>query len=198
MSKGQKIFLVVLLVLVAISGGFVLGSSAKYTTVLQNKTGTAVVATWAFESENNANALKTFAINLTTTISDSSLLDSGKIAPGTAGNFAIQLNNQNSDVGIKFTIAFDDTDNVPANLIFKSGSTAFDPSTATITGYIARGETLSVPISWEWDYYNNSTDDGEDTTDGINHYTMTVTAKVSGEQTNPNTTVTTGGITVIP
>ena len=198
MSKGQKIFLVVLLVLVAISGGFVLGSSAKYTTVLQNKTGTAVVATWAFESENNANALKTFAINLTTTISDSSLLDSGKIAPGTAGNFVIQLNNQNSDVGIKFTIAFDDTDNVPANLIFKSGSTAFNPSTATITGYIARGETLSVPISWEWEYYNNSTDDGEDTTDGINHYTMTVTAKVSGEQTNPNTTVTTGGITVIP
>ena len=198
MSKGQKIFLVVLLVLVAISGGFVLGSSAKYTTVLQNKTGTAVVATWAFESENNANALKTFAINLTTTINDNSLLDSGKIAPGTAGNFVIQLNNQNSDVGIKFTIAFDDTDNVPANLIFKSGSTAFNPSTATITGYIARGETLSVPISWEWEYYNNSTDDGEDTTDGINHYTMTVTAKVSGEQTNPNTTVTTGGITVIP
>ena len=156
------------------------------------------MATWAFESENNANALKTFAINLTTTINDNSLLDSGKIAPGTAGNFVIQLNNQNSDVGIKFTIAFDDTDNVPANLIFKSGSTAFNPSTATITGYIARGETLSVPISWEWEYYNNSTDDGEDTTDGINHYTMTVTAKVSGEQTNPNTTVTTGGITVIP
>ena len=156
------------------------------------------MATWAFESENNANALKTFAINLTTTINDSSLLDSGKIAPGTAGNFIIQLNNLNSDVGIKFTIAFDDTDNVPANLIFKSGSTAFDPSTATITGYIATGETLSVPISWEWAYYNNSTDDGEDTTDGINHYTMTVTAKVSGEQTNPNTAVTTGGITVVP
>ena len=187
MGRKKSLYLVIaLLLVVGVSIRYVAGTYAKYTSTL-NASGTATVAKWAFTDDNTSTAL---TLNLTTSVNATSLV-SGKIAPGTEGNFALNLSNATSDVGVQFTISFADTTNVPSNLVLKYDGTSFNPSTGTITGTIAKGGSISIPIDWEWPYSTSAANDDLDTTDGENAATMTLTANITGVQTNPTQAVTT-------
>ena len=182
----KKYFVIALLIAVGVSIRYVAGTYAKYTSTITGS-GTATVAKWAFTDDNSSTAL---TFNLTTTVDQTSLIN-GKIAPGTEGNFQFTLSNATSDVGVEFTVSFAGATNVPSNLVLKYNNTSFDPTSATITGTIARGESITIPIAWEWPYYTNTTDDGEDTDDGVAAATMTLSASITGVQTNPTQAITT-------
>ena len=188
-EKRSALLLMVLLLLIGITALYVASTYAKYTAEVTGQ-GTAQVAKWAFKTDN---ASTDFEIKLDETY-DPSTLVAKRIAPGTSGKFDIKLSNKNSEVGVNFTIAFTDTTNVPQNLVFKQGSTEINPSTGTVTGHIAAGEELTVPLTWEWKYYTSDANDAKDTTDGETPKTMTVKATITGVQTTPNTTAITTGI----
>lgn len=177
---------IVLLLLVGVSIRYVAGTYAKYTSTV-SASGTATVAKWAFDTDNSST---TVALDLTTVIDETSLVDE-KIAPGTAGNFNIELSNENSEVGVSFTVSFGTASGIPSNLVLTYGGNSFDPSTGTITGTIAQGETITLPIAFSWPYYTSAADDTEDTTDGSAAGTMTLTASIVGVQTEPTAHVTT-------
>jgi len=186
MKSKNKMLIIVLLLLVGVSVKYVAGTYAKYTATVTAE-GSATVAKWAFSQDNASTSL---AINLTTT-ADATSLVSGKIAPGTAGNFTLALSNENSDVGVKFDITFTGATNIPSNLVFTYGGNSFNANNGALTGYIAKGETINVPITWSWPYYTSAADDTEDTADGVAANTMTINASIVGVQTDPTQNITT-------
>lgn len=187
-KRKKRIGLIVLLLLFGLTAGYVANTYAKYTAQVSGS-GTATVAKWAFDTDN---ANTNFTINLDGTV-DASTLAADRIAPGTSGSFDIALKNTNSEVGVEFTISFSNAQNVPSNLVFTSGSsTITDITTQTISGKIAAGESLTVPITWEWPYSTSTADDAEDTTDGKNAGTMTVNTTITGTQVQPGAAITTG------
>lgn len=175
-----------LLLLVGISSRYVAGTYAKYTSTV-NGSGSATVAKWSFATDN---ADTDFEISITPTAIEETLVDE-RIAPGTSGAFDIELSNENSEVGVEVTIAFTGTNNVPSNLVFKQSGTDVvmtGQNANTLTAYIAAGQTLTVPLTWEWPYETTgtlATEDGQDTTDGETGAEMTVTAVITGVQVDP-------------
>jgi hypothetical protein len=186
-KRKKRIGLIILLLVFGLTAGYVANTYAKYTAQVSGS-GTATVAKWAFASDN---ASTNFTINLDGTI-DASTLMNDRIAPGTSGSFDIALSNANSEVGVEFTISFSNAQNVPSNLVFKQGGSVVDITTQTITGKIAAGDTLTVPVTWEWPYYTSAADDVEDTTDGVAGNTMTVNTTITGVQVQPGAAITTG------
>lgn len=202
MNKNKKrniILVFALLMVVTISSSLVSGTYAKYTSQLNDSTGTAEVAKWSFAEDNTLENL-TFA--LTDTV-DVSTLTNGKIAPGTSGKFDVKLVNTNSDVAVNFEITAKTIEDVPTNLKlyadeehtkeFKAGS----PITGTLAAKDSTGVTAT--IYWAWDYEQAgaiSTGDVADTTDGIAAKTMTVTIGVTGTQMQPSATAVTSKINV--
>ena len=182
-KKREKVFMMALLLLVGITSIFVAGTYAKYTATV-NGSGTATVAKWAFDTDNAS--ASTLAINFSQSY-DASTLVANRIAPGTSGSFGLELKNTNSEVGVDFTVSFTGVTNAPSNIVFKKGTTTIDPTSGTITGQIKPGDTITVPINWEWPYYTSAADDTEDTTDGKAAKTMTLNATITGVQTSPST-----------
>ena len=182
MRKTNKnaVLLFVLLLLVAVSAMMVASTYAKYTAEVTGS-GTATVAKWAFDDDNDG--ITQMQVELEGTVDPSTLAD-GKIAPGTSGNFIVQLSNENSEVGVNFTMSFDDVD-FPKNIVVNSGN--------DITGQIAVGETLEVKVPWEWAYYVDAAEDAEDTTDGKTAVTapdLTLDFTITGVQTQPGAQIT--------
>ena len=184
--KKKAIGVLAIVLVICVTGIYVGETYAKYTASV-SKEGTATVAKWSFSSDNSSTAL---TINLNGTIDESTLVDD-RIAPGTSGSFSIALSNEHSEVGVDFTVAFSGSENVPSNLVLKRGTTVIDPASDTITGTIAAGESTTIPMTWEWAYYTNAADDGEDTTDGVAGAQMTITANVSAVQVQPGAEITT-------
>lgn len=177
---------IVLLLLVGVSIRYVAGTYAKYTSTI-NGSGTISVAKWAFTTDNSSTAIN---LNLSPAADPTSLVN-GKIAPGTSGSFNLVLSNATSEVGVEFTVTFTGVTGKPQNLVLTYGGNSFNPSTGSITGTIAQGETITLPIGFSWPYYTDATEDGEDTNDGITAADMVLTAQIVGSQTNPTATVTT-------
>lgn len=186
-KKKKKLLVIALLLLFGLTAGYVANTYAKYTAEI-NGQGAVKVAKWSFADDNQD---VDFVINLDGTIDASTLL-ADRIAPGTKGSFDIELSNENSEVGVAFSISFSNIQNAPKNLIFKSGSTVIDPTTQTLTGKIAQGDTLTVKIDWEWPYSTSASDDAEDTTDGVAAKNMTVNTSITGTQVQPGAAITTG------
>lgn len=192
MKKKRVFSLFVLLLLVGIAGVFVAGTYAKYTSKV-SKSATLSVAKWAFDSDNPDGEL---AINLYGTVDESTLkqFDSDGnrlIAPGTEGNFNIEISNKNSEVGVDFNLSFKDSENIPNNLVIKQGTNIIEHN-GSIKGKIKAGESIKIPFQWAWTYSANDVDDKEDTTDGINGNTMNLTANIKGTQVSPGAIITTG------
>lgn len=177
---------IVLLLLVGVSIRYVAGTYAKYTSTI-NGSGTISVAKWAFTTDNSSTAIN---LNLSTAVQATSLA-ADKIAPGTAGSFDLVLSNATSDVGVAFTVTFSGATGIPQNLVLTYDGNSFNPGTGSITGTIAKGGSITLPIEFSWPYYTDATEDGQDTTDGITAADMVLTASIVGSQTNPTATVTT-------
>ena len=196
--KKKSLVLIVLLLLVGLTSGYVSRTYAKYVKTLANATGTTTVAKWDFKAGTNYGV---FEITLPETVNATTLV-ADRIAPGTSGTFTIDLDNTGSEVGVDFTITFSTATGVPSNLVFKQNGVTVDPTSQSITGYIAVGETLDVPLTWEWAYETGTVTNGiaagdsADTTNGspeaVADRTMTVSAKITGIQVDPATATTTG------
>lgn len=193
-KKERSILVIVLLLLVGLTFGYVSSTYAKYTSEVDGNNGTATVAKWAFATDN---ATQTLTIDFGETY-DPSTLDDGKIAPGTEGSFDIALINTNSEVGVDFEIALKSITGKPTNLKFykdSSYNTELTPGTSTITGQLTAGDStgLSVPIYWKW-AYETTNGDATDTTDGEAANTLTIGVDITGTQVAPSATAITSHI----
>jgi hypothetical protein len=123
MKKNKKsLWLIVLLLLVGLTGGYVASTYAKYTSSV-DKEGTVTVAKWAFADDNANSELE---IDFTDTYHASTLVND-RIAPGTSGSFYIQVVNGTSETGVDFTLNIKSIENVPTNLKFYSDSSFSEP-----------------------------------------------------------------------
>ena len=197
MKNKKTLLVLVLLLLVGITSGYVASTYAKYTSKLENNNGTATVAKWAFTTDNS---VQTLTVNLDNT-PDPSTLVAGKIAPGTSGSFNIALSNATTETGVDWTISLKNVTNKPTNLKFykdSSHTTEITPGTGTITGQLAAQDStaLQVPIYWAWEYETNAiaTNDPIDTTDGEAANSLTIGVDITGVQTQPSATAITSHI----
>ena len=196
MMNKKSLLIIVLLVLVGLTTGYVASTYAKYTSTVTGS-GTATVAKWAFATDN---ATQNITIALNPTV-DATTLVNGKIAPGTTGSFNIALVNTNSEVGVDFSIALDSISNKPTNLKFykdSSYTTELTPGTSTVTGQLTAGDStgVTVPIYWRWEYETNAiaTNDPIDTQDGEAANTLTIGVTITGVQTQPSATAITSHV----
>ena len=196
-SNKKSLLLVVLLLMVAVSTTYVAGTYAKYTAEISGN-GTARVAKWAFESDNDE---VTIDIDLTET-PDPSTLVANRIAPGTSGSFDLNLVNTNSEVGVDFTVKLGTVENIPTNLKFYKDSTfttELRHGVDEITGQIVAGDStgVDVKIYWKWEYETGAVTNGvaagdsADTTAGEDAYTLTIPITIKGIQTRPSATAIT-------
>ena len=195
-NKKKSLVLIVLLLLVGLTSGYVTSTYAKYTKSLGNVTGTTKVAKWDFKGGTN---FGTFVISLPATVNTSTLA-SGRIAPGTSGTFTIDLDNRGSEVGVSYEINFSGASGVPTNLVFKQDINTFAVSGFKVVGTIPAGDSDSVSLTWEWPYESTvdtlTVEDGEDTINGEAGSNVSLTATVTGVQVNPTSGATTKGYTI--
>ena len=193
-KKRNSLLVIVLLLLVGLTFGYVSSTYAKYTSKIEGNEGTVTVAKWAFRTDNPS---KSLVINFKDTY-DASTLVSGKIAPGTEGSFNIALSNKNSEVGVDWEIALKSITGKPTNLKFykdAAHTTELTPGTSKITGQLAAKEStdLEVPIYWAWAYETAeiATNDPIDTQEGESPATLTIGVDITGTQVAPSTTAIT-------
>ena len=197
MKDRKSILIVVLLLLVGVTCGYVASTYAKYTSQVTGNNGSATVAKWAFRTDNTT---QTLSINFASTY-DPSTLESGKIAPGTSGSFNVALVNTNTETGVDWTIRLNSITNAPTNLKFyrdAAHTVALIPGESTITGQLAAKDStgLSVPIYWVWEYETSeaATNDPIDTEDGEAADTLSIGVDITGIQTAPSATAITSHI----
>jgi len=205
-KKKKSLILIVLILLVGVTCGYVASTYAKYTTEITGNNGTAIVAAWNFEADNEN---QTIEIELAETVDESTLIDE-RIAPGTSGEFQVALVNT-SEVGADFVVALTSITNKPTNLKFyktRSGSAGaytysneITPGTTEITGQLAAEDStgLNVPIYWVWAYETTeiATNDPIDTANGENtlaNRTLTIGVDITGTQTPPSATAITSHV----
>ncbi len=197
MKNKKSLLVLVLLLLVGVTSGYVASTFAKYTSKVENNNGTATVAKWAFTTDN---AVQSFTVNLDNT-PDASTLVAGKIAPGTSGSFNIALSNATTETGVDWTISLKSVSDKPTNLKFykdAAHTTEITPGTGTVTGQLAAKDStgISVPIYWAWEYETDAiaTNDPIDTSDGEAAKTLTIGVDITGVQTKPSATAITSHV----
>ena len=188
MKKNNNKFLIVLLLLVALTSGYVASTYAKYTSEISGKNGSVTVAKWDFDVENGSNA---FAkdVDLSKTYTAATLVD-GKIAPGTEGAFSIQLTNANSEVGVHYevTIGTVTGGTLPANLKFYKDAAHSQEIDGTnkVEGTLEPGDSTGTKatVYWAW-AYETANGDEADTTAGRAASTLTIPVTITGTQVTP-------------
>jgi hypothetical protein len=167
------------------------GTLAKYTTTVAG-TGSATVAKWSFKANNQT---ETFTVDLASTAYTN--VANKKIAPGTQGSFAIEIDASGSEVAVDYSIAFSDIENKPENLKFYSDD-EFKSEITDFTSYTGLNDTIALEdvssavtktIYWNWDYgaVAEESKAAQDTKDGESAKTMTFTITVTGIQATPET-----------
>ena len=186
-SKKLTILLCALLALLAISvGGY---TYAKYTTSITGG-GQVDIAKWSFKVDNNSEQIET--IRLLDTV-DEKLLTNGKIAPGTGGEFTINIDGTGTEVGIDYDVKFNNEQNKPTNIVFTYNGQKYNSLTSmadAIKGTINANESnkkVKITIGWEWKYETGTsnqirTNDEIDTREGILNLDYTFDVIVKGTQ----------------
>lgn len=148
--------------LTLISTCLVGGTLAKYTSEVTG-TGNAIAAKWnvAFKSGDNAeSATQTqttdfnFADLKDTRINANSLVKEGKIAPGSTGVFAVEIDGTDTEVAYDYKITLTTTLNSVPIKFYSDKSMQTEISSGTpLTGTIAvdaASKKTSQPIYWKW------------------------------------------------
>ena len=170
---------IAMIAVIAVSGTY-----AKYTTKFEG-TDTATIAKW----DVSVTGMSGTSIDLFKTIKDTGgsadetdVASAKMIAPGTSGSFNIVLTNA-SDVPAKYTIAFEETNPLGANIVYSvNGTDCASLSACGIdeTDIAMTNGTATIPVAWRWVYDDDN--DVQDTTVGTNAKTAsdrTVTVKVT-------------------
>ena len=194
MTNKKKI-LVIVAVLSAIIVSFMGGQSfSKYVSQVKGQA-QMEVARWSFLVNGEEESIQN--MQLGSTCDDETLLDN-KIAPGTQGEFNIEIDATGSEVGLQYNVEFEEKTQKPRNLIFiynKSTYANLQDLEVALEGVIdANDETkkISIPIQWKWEYETGNdeglreTEDREDTEDGkmLQNYNFDII--VTGTQLPPS------------
>ena len=194
MSKSKKIILL-LAILIALVLSFIGGQTfSKYITEVRGE-GIAEVARWSFKVNGQDEEVQT--INLASTCNNETLIDN-KIAPGTEGTFKIVVDGSGSDVGINYTIKFENESTKPQNLKFIYNEKEYNSITGLqedLKGTINANDqekTKTLNINWKWAYETGenaeeiATNDQIDTQNAKDIANYTFNVIVSGTQVMPN------------
>jgi hypothetical protein len=190
----KKTFLVIgMISLIGIS--FIGGNTfAKYLSS-STATGTLQIAKWNISEEfySNGSATSSTELDLAKTYNTDTLV-SGKIAPGTSGNFRIVIDASGTQTGVDYAIKFNTSESIPTNLIYIYNGVPYTLSSLEekLKGKISTDETnekLSFDIEWQWPYEtfdeNASSISGDsiDTNEGetIESFTLNVTITCTQE-----------------
>lgn len=183
----------VLMIAVLLTTCVISGTFAKYASTFTSESSAATVAKWAFTlgTDPKTPLANTFNFDLFTTINDTgNTADEtdaadGKIAPGTAGSFAIVLNNE-SEVNATYKIQLNETNAAGVPIKYSiNGTDWYDDYTQfnnDMEGVaINMGATATINVQWKWEF--NGTSDA-DTQYGIANTapTVTVAAQIIVEQ----------------
>lgn len=191
--------LVCILLIVLLIGGNTL---AKYISTI-NGSGNAKIAKWSFNStlKNNGTLATENTILLQNTY-DTETLTEGKIAPGTSGNFDIEIDATGSDVGISYEVKFIEQEGKevkPTNLKFSidNGETYYssihdlEDELKGIINADDKSKIKTINIKWLWPYETGEDleileNDKIDTLQGktIEEYTFSI--EIIGIQIIPN------------
>lgn len=185
-KKGIKAICLILVLLILGSTGY---TYAKYLTQEKGK-GSADIATWAFKIVKAEDELeKTISLKDTAT---KATLQNGKIAPGSSGEIRLSVDATGSEVGVDYTVEFNNEKNKPTNLVFSYNNVQYQSLSTVegIKGSIGVNDTKKreIIVKWEWPYETGGTDSGialhdkEDTQDAIADLDYTFDVIVTGTQ----------------
>lgn len=166
MKKNKKILrlaILILMILLMCLAGY---TFARYYKSVEVGSATSNIARWSFGAGD--------------TLSTISLSDQ-KLAPGTTGNFAIEVDATNSEVGVDYEVKFSNEKNVPRKMKFYAVTTdqrTLRQQTITVNSLSELEEKIngSIPVVsgnqkriitvyWEWPF-NENVQDGIDNEDG--------------------------------
>lgn len=181
---------VLALALCLISTSLMGGTLAKYTTEVTG-TGTTNVAKWAvaFKADEGATTTSTerttaytFTLGDTRTDAEGTLVATDRIAPGSTGSIAVEIDGTGSEVPYTWSITANYGD-LPSTIKFyqDSGYTTVLTSGSGWTGDVALnavGTAVTKTIYWKW----VTETDAADTTIGIVGDTDTFTVVLKAEQ----------------
>ncbi len=193
LKKKTKIVLIVIviaIILVSFIGG---QAYAKYMSKVTGN-GVGEIAQWRFKVNENEEKMQTISLN--STIYNFTLAN-GRIAPGTAGSFEINIDGSGAGVAIFYTVNFQNETEKPKNLKFKYDGKEFE-SIELLNHWIVgtiHGDTdaqqRSFIIEWEWPYETGNTpeeiaeNDERDTIDAKNISDYRFDVVVTGTQVQP-------------
>ncbi len=153
-SKKTKTLVIALITILALGLGGV--TYAKYASKI-DVSAQLDIAKWVFKVNGSTEQKQT--INLTETLKpDPSLLSTGKIAPGTHGEFKIKIDATGTDVGMNYEVKIKSLSEKPKNLVFSCDGVQLENFTDTTTiggGQIfttQEDKTKTFTIGWKWDY----------------------------------------------
>ncbi|CDE14679.1 putative uncharacterized protein [Clostridium sp. CAG:470] len=193
MKKKTKIVLIVIVIAVILVS-FIGGQAyAKYMSKITGN-GVGEIAQWRFKVNENEEKMQTISLN--STIYNFTLAN-GRIAPGTAGSFEINIDGSGAGVAIFYTVNFQNETEKPKNLKFKYDGKEFE-SIELLNHWIVgtiHGDTdaqqRSFIIEWEWPYETGNTpeeiaeNDERDTIDAKNISDYRFDVVVTGTQVQP-------------
>ena len=187
-NKDKSLLLIVLLVLVGLTSGYVSSTYAKYTSTIE-KNSSATIAKWSFDEENSDTEL---IIDFASTYDPTTLVEN-RIAPGTAGSFAISLTNAETETGVDYELSFGTAQGVPTNLKFYEDATYSNEisiASDTLTGTLDAGDSTGVEIKFYWKWaYETANGDAADTANGAaggsGGTKLVLPITITGTQTTP-------------
>lgn len=193
LKKKTKIVLIVIVIAVILVS-FIGGQAyAKYMSKVTGN-GVGEIAQWRFKVNENEEKMQTISLN--STIYNFTLAN-GRIAPGTAGSFEINIDGSGAGVAIFYTVNFRNETEKPKNLKFKYDGKEFE-SIELLNHWIVgtiHGDTdaqqRSFIIEWEWPYETGNTpeeiaeNDERDTIDAKNISDYRFDVVVTGTQVQP-------------
>ena len=193
LKKKTKIVLIVIVIAVILVS-FIGGQAyAKYMSKVTGN-GVGEIAQWRFKVNENEEKMQTISLN--STIYNFTLAN-GRIAPGTAGSFEINIDGSGAGVAIFYTVNFQNETEKPKNLKFKYDGKEFE-SIELLNHWIVgtiHGDTdaqqRSFIIEWEWQYETGNTteeiaeNDERDTIDAKNISDYRFDVVVTGTQVQP-------------
>ena len=193
LKKKTKIVLIVIVIAVILVS-FIGGQAyAKYMSKITGN-GVGEIAQWRFKVNENEEKMQTISLN--STIYNFTLAN-GRIAPGTAGSFEINIDGSGAGVAIFYTVNFQNDTEKPKNLKFKYDGKEFE-SIELLNHWIVgtiHGDTdaqqRSFIIEWEWPYETGNTpeeiaeNDERDTIDAKNISDYRFDVVVTGTQVQP-------------
>ena len=154
-KKIMRLVILIALILLMFLAGY---TFARYYKTVNAGKATASVARWSFGAGNTASTLS---------------LSDKKIAPGTSGNFTIEIDATNSEVGVDYGVNFLKEKNLPQNLKFKAdifdvskkiGDTpevnSLEELEPLISGNIPvnkGNQKRTITVYWNWDFNENDT-----------------------------------------